>query len=118
MNLWHLFDAETAWARTVLLTFILGLIVAALRGATVKAPRFFAGWRERRRREKIFRYMETTKPPNALYEVSEIATALKLSAKAVLRSLLELLQEQKVRRFNVDEIGSGLWGVGSMQPYL
>jgi hypothetical protein len=118
MHLWHVINAVPAWARAPLLTVILTLLVAALKGATAKAPRLFASWRERRQREKVFRYMETTKPPNALYEVSEIATALKLSAKAVLHSLLELLQEQKVRRFNVDEIGSGLWGVGAPQPYL
>jgi hypothetical protein len=58
------------------------------------------------RDRKVFRYIKTTKVFGSLYNVEEIATALRRTTREVTHSLRRLKDREKVRSFD-----GGLWGL-------
>lgn len=98
-----------------------GLLVAVVVGVleiverigkfTIFGYHLWVDRRARREDGKIIEHMKSGTKRNGLYDVEEIASALKRPAREVLESLERLQDENRVRRLEVNEVDGGIWGL-------
>jgi aspartate/glutamate racemase len=105
-SIWHLFDFLPEWVRPVVLTALLGGLGWKL-AATVY--RLISRLIERRQDKKVFRYIKTTKSLGSLYNVEEIAEALRRTKQQVWRALERLEEQKKVKCYG------NLWGLHELE---